>query len=503
MALISLQLPPGLERNNTPYDTPGRWWDMNLVRWQSGAVSPVKGWERLTSTPLDSAVRKIYPYRDNANARIVLVGTEEQLLVDDDTYVDITPADFVPLSSVGINGGYGTYNFGADDYGTARPVPSPIYSPYAYWSFGNWGEDVILTASSDGRLFYYDSSSATTAPTVISGAPTGVKATLVTDERHVMAFGYTDGSDDFSRTVAWSSREDHTDWNFSSTTNTAGFQALSTGTPLLKGVKVKEGVLIFSYSDVFLGQYVGLPFVYGFQRLAETSMMHPDSVATFDGKAVWLSRKGFQIYQGGFVQALECPILKDIMAEMDPTYGPFRLHACANGVYPEVWFFYPTTGNTECNRYVIWNYAENWWGWGSLSRSAMATADTFKYPYMGSGDGDMFQHETGWTDAGASRVGSVWIETGALGSGDTGRTINIRQMMPATGFGYSSLGVRFYSRLTPEGPERSFGPYTPRADGYTDCRVSGRDARIRFEANDDGDWGIGAVKLDVAQGGGR
>ena len=496
--IVPVQLPPGLERNNSPYDTPNRWWDMNLVRWQSNTVQPVGGWTRTTSTPLDSAIRKIFVYRDNANSRQVLIGTDNKLYVDQGSYTDITPTGFTPLSSIGTNGGYGTFEYGNYGYGNARPAPSPVFSPYAYWTFGNWGQDVILTANSDGRLYYY-STSAATAPTVISGAVTSVNGVVVTDERHVMAIGYS-GS---NRAVAWSSREDYTDWNFSSTTNTAGFQELTSRTPLIKGVKVKEGVLIFSYSDVFLAQYVGAPFIYGFQRLSDVSMMHPDSVATFNGKAVWLSRNGFQLYNGGFVQPLDCPILNDILGEMDPTYGPFRIHASHNGLFPEVWFFYATAGNTEANRYVIWNYAENWWAWGNLSRSAMAPAEVFKYPYMGNSTGNMYQHEDGWTDAGATRVGSVYLESGALGIGNGDQFVEVRQVLPATNMGSNDIGITFYGRNTPEGSERVFGPYTARSDGYMDTRVSAREARIRLAALQDADWSLGKIRLDVAAGGGR
>lgn len=503
MPMVPVQLPPGLERENTPYDSTNRWWDMNLVRWQSGALVPVGGNERLTSTPLTGAVRKLHVYRTNGNARFVLVGTDSKLYTDYDSYVDITPASFVPLTSIGVNGGYGTFDYGEYDYGDARPAPSPIYSPFAYWTFGNWGEDVICTANSDGRLFYYDSSSPTTVPTVISTAPTDIVATLVTDERHVMAIGLTESGTFYGRRVAWSSREDYTDWNFASTTNTAGFQDLATRTPLLKGVKVKEGVLIFSMTDIFLGTYVGAPFIYGFQRVADAEMLHPDSIATFDGKAVWLSRLGFYVYSGGFVQPLQCPILPDIMSDMDPSYGAFRVHASHNGVYPEIWFFYPSVGNSECNRYVIWNYVENWWAWGAMSRSAMAPAEVYKYPYAGAADGNMYQQEVGYTDAGASRVGQVWAETGALGLGDGSQFIEVKQVLPATGTGYNNLSLTFYGRNTPEGSERTFGPYTPRSNGYTDTRVNARDVRIRYTATQDADFGIGKVRFDVTTGEGR
>lgn len=503
MPLVPIQLPPGLERENTPYDSTNRWWDVNLVRWQGGALCPIGGNERISSSPLTGAVRKIFLYRDNTNNRVTLVGTDSKLYVDQGGYTDITPASFVPLTSIGLNGGYGTFDYGEYDYGDARPAPSPIYSPTSYWTFGNWGEDVILTANSDGRLFYYDTSAASTAPTVITNAPTGCTATIVTDERHAMVFGYGSGSGASARTVAWSSREDYTDWNFASSVNTAGFQTLNTRTPLLKGVKVKEGILVFSLTDIFLATYVGSPFIYSFQRLADTEMFHPDAIATFDGKAVWLSRLGFQIYSGGYIQQLPCPILRDIMSDFDPLYGPYRLHACHNAVYPEVWFFYATNGSTEANRYVIWNYVENWWSWGSMSRSAMAPAEVWKYPYMGDASGNMYQHEIGYTDAGVSRVGQVWAETGALGVADGSQFIEVKQVLPGTGVGYNNLSLNFYGRNTPEGSERTFGPYTPRSDGYTDVRVNARDVRVRYTATQDADFGIGKVRLDVTTGEGR
>lgn len=499
MPIVPVQLPQGIERDATPYDSPNRWWDMNLVRWQSGSLRPINGWQRLTASPLNGAVRKIHVWRDNTNSRHVLVGTDNKLYADTGSYDDITPTSFVPLSSIGVNGGYGTFEYGQYTYGNARPAPSPVFSPFAFWTFGNWGEDIILTANSDGRLFYYTSATVSTKPVVIATAPVGNTAVIVTEERHVMAVG-CDGE---PRRVGWSSREDYTDWDFASLTNTAGYIDLATKTPLQKAVKVKEGLLIFSLTEVYLAQYIGAPYIYSIQRIADTALLHPDTICTFNGKAAWMTRNGFWFYDGGFAKPAPCPIMNDINSQMDPTYGAFRSHASHNGAYPELWFFYPSTGNTEADRYVIYNYVEDWWAWGSMSRSAMVSADVFKRPYMGNGDGNMYEHEYGWTDAGTSRVGNIWIESGMLGIGQGDSTIEIRQVMPATGFGYGSVDLTMYTRMTPEGSERTFGPYAMGTTGYTDVRVSGRDARIRFSATEDGDWSIGKTRFDVTAGTGR
>ena len=497
--MIPLKLPPGLERNNTPYESTDRYWDSNLVRWQSGSIVPVGGWTKLTATPLTGPVRKIYVYRDNSDQRHVLVGTGSKLYEDNgSSYTDITPAALVPLDSVGVAGGYGTLTYGSSTYGTPRPGPSPIFSPFAYWSFDNWGEDVVMTESADGRLFYYSTATATVAPAVVTTAPTGNNAVAVSPERHVIAIGQVGSSGSVFR-VAWSSREDYTDWNFASTTNTAGFQDLDTHSPLLNATEVREGHLILSMSDAYLMQYVGQPFIFGFTWLGQVAMMHPDSVIPFNGRAAWLGRNGFQVYSGGAIQPLDCPILNDILQEMDPSYGPYRIHGALNGRFPELWWFYPTVGNTEANRYVIWNYVENWWAWGMLTRSAMSPAVAYTEPFMGDANGNMYEHDEPdqWTNAGLPRFQDIFIESGALSVSD--RIVDINQMMIASGVGATATQTTFYAQYTPEGAINTFGPYTGRSDGYADTRVSGRGVRLRHQPTADGLWGVGTTFLDIPQ----
>lgn len=623
MALTPVQLPPGIARNNTPYETPGRWWDMNQVRWSAASMLPIGGWQRKTPVPsapvlnapststtggslpaatyyykvtaineggetigsnersqlttgststvtltwaavpgalsyrvyrgtatglenvyyalgnvttyvdtgaaatagtppttntawaLDSLARSFHVWRNNTATRAILIGTDFKLYADDSgSYVNVTPTGFVGPGTVGAGGGgYGTYNYGAEAYGTARSVPSPIYSPYGYWSFGQWGEDVIINANTDGKLWYYTQSTPTVAPvqiTATSGTtPTSANAVLVTPERHAMIIGINGDP----RSIAWSSSEDYTDWNFASTTNTAGTLPLRSRTPLLKGWSVAEGTLVMSYTDVFLIRYSGEPYIYqGTDPISDTSLFNPMSVATFGGKAAWPSRMGFQLYAGGFVQPLPCPVFQDIMwghddaVRMDPTYGPFRIHGCHNFRFPEIWWFYPSVGNTECNRYLAWNYAENFWFWGELPRSAMSPADAYQYPYMGGTDGHIYEHEFGYLANGESRVGQVWAETGALGIGAGDRTMDVSQLLIALGAEAGeghAVTVQVYGRMTPEGTEYSVGPFTPRADGYTDARFSFRHSRLRITTAADGHFSLGTIFADVSPGTGR
>ena len=329
--------------------------------------------------------------------------------------------------------------------------------------------------------------------------PVNNRAVIVTPERHVLVL-QPDGE---TRRVAWCSREDYTDWKFASTTNTAGFLDLQSETPLIQGCSVREGTLIWSVNRAFLLRYVGLPFIYGADELGTTRLYSPLAFAEFDGRCVWMDASGFMIYEGGSMKPLECPLSDFIFSDIDPIYGPRVTHATVNGKFDEVWFFYPSEGSTECDRYVIWNWSENWWSMGTLARSAAFPAGVGSYPVMAGTDGHLYQHEDGWTYDGFNCANNVFIASGTINLPDAERSLNITQLVPSNGGNYDLTKFTLFTRMTPNGAERQFGPYYSRSDGYVDTRATGRDVRIRICANDAGDWSIGRIRMKIAAGGRR
>lgn len=573
MTYMPLQLPPGIVRGANPDDTPGRWYDGSLIRWREGIMEPVGGWSRVTTTPLGSTPRAIHQWRRNNNLKMTLVGCDSHLYTDDSgTYVDVAPSDLVGLNTT-TGAGYGAVTYGTSTYGTPRSGTTRLPPFRAAWSFANWGEDVLAVASSDGRLFYYDSSAPNTDVTTvgvyaissisrtsnvttvvtstahnlttsdavkISGVadntfnvsstsvtvtnattftysnsgtdgsssggkvqdlavPTGNRAVVVTPERHVMLIGA--GGE--MRRVAWSSREDYTDWNFASTTNTAGFLDLQTETPLLTAGNVREGTLVWSENRAFLGRYIGLPFIYGFDELGTTRLYSPNAFAEFDGRCVWMDESGFMAYGGGSMQPLSCPLSDYIFSDIDPEYGPRVSHASVNGKFDEVWFFYPSNGSTECDRYVVWNWAENHWSMGTLARTAMFPAGVGSYPLMTGTDKHLYQHEDGWTYDGFTCANNVYVVSSTVNLPGDEQSMNITQLVPSNGGNYNLTKYTLFTRMTPNGAERTFGPYLSRSDGYVDTRATGRDVRIRICANEAGDWSIGRIRMKISAGGRR
>jgi len=329
--------------------------------------------------------------------------------------------------------------------------------------------------------------------------PVSNRAVVVTPERHVILL-QAGGN---SRRVAWCSREDYTDWNFASTTNSAGFLDLQSETPLVNGCSVREGTLIWSTNRAFLMRYLGQPFIYGADELGSTKLYSPYAFAEFDGRCAWMEAAGFKLYESGSVRPLPCPLTDYIFSSVDPTYGPRVAHAALNGKFNEIWFFYPSMGATECDRYVAWNWSEDYWTMGSLSRTAAFPAVVSGYPVMVGTDKHLYQHEDGWTYSGVDIPTSIYIQSGTLNMPDNESNLTINQVVPSNGGNYALTNYSFYSRLTPDGAERSFGPYNSRSDGYVDCRVTGRDVRIKVSARAGGDWSVGRLRLKVGSVGGR
>ena len=210
MALFPITPPAGIVTNGTDYANKGRWVDGDLVRFENGYLKPIGGWEKLKAKALDGAIIGLDGYKDNAGNNVLGVGTRQKVYVlYNNVWTDITPTGFVNDASDDPLG-FGAYTYGSEDYGDARSQ-SGLVLQAGYFSFDNWGEDLVFTFSKDGKIYKWRPNSGGTADTiatVVTNAPTGNLSTLVTNERHLVAIG----SANDPRTVAWTNREDRNKW---------------------------------------------------------------------------------------------------------------------------------------------------------------------------------------------------------------------------------------------------------------------------------------------------
>jgi hypothetical protein len=331
--------------------------------------------------------------------------------------------------------------------------------------------------------------------------PVANRGVIVTAERHLVAIGVNGSPFEFG----WSSREDYLDWDFASTTNTAGSLPVDTETPLHTLTNVREGVLLLTQDRAILSRYVGLPFIYNKEDLGATTIMSPMSLAQFSGRAVWMGQGGFWLYEGSVVKPLPCTLEDYVFSDINLVWAPHRAFAAHHAVFNEIWFFYPSADSEdgECDRLVIWCWDENWWSKGELPRTAMAPAGAYPYPLLSSHGKHLFQHDSEWTYEGFDET-TIAAETSVINAPGDEDILSISQLMVGTAAANTNrMRYTIYTRLTSDGAERTFGPYTGRSDGYVDVRATGRDVRLRINSAVAGDWSVGRIRMKVGAAGGR
>jgi hypothetical protein len=491
MPLIPLDIPPGVLANGQPFQVgqQGRWHRANLVRWQDGLLKPVGGWTKLADG-ITGCARALHAWRDNTLRRYLGIGTTTGLYVytDSGSIQDVTPTGFLAGRCDAIYGaGYGFGPYGAEAYGTVRTSDTNVLDATT-WALDNWGENLIAVANHEGKIYEWVPGNAEAAQ--ITNSPEGIRAAFVSSERHLVALS--------GRTVYWSDREDNTDWT-ASTLNQAGQFDLQTTGSLRAGVKVRGQSLLLSDQDAHTMTFIGSPLVYSF-AVAGTGcgVFGAQAVATTDSFAVWMGPGGFYIFQGT-VQSLPSDVRDYVFSDINLDQAS-KTHAALNDKFNEIWWFYPSADSTEIDRYVIWNYVENHWSIGELSRLAWEASGVFRQPLAVDASGNLYQHETGWTADGAPLNGSRYAESGSVSLGVVDQVASLMQMIPDE----RSLGdtqVRFNTRFYPNGGETAYGPYTLSA--LTDLRFQAREISARIEGVSDSDWRIGLPRFDVVAGGRR
>jgi len=496
MPFIPLDIPAGVYRNGTDYQSKGRWRDTNLVRWVDNSMRPVGGWNARTETVGSNPMRGSLAWRDNSLNRYLVSGSADSLVtyLDDGTLVDITPADLgTGIVDASISTGYGAGSYGVGLYNTPRP-DSIILVPATSWTLDNWGEYLVACHSGDGRIFEWQLDRTTPAAAVpLANAPTGNNAVIVTAERFVFALGASNNP----RLVAWSDREDNTTWSPLGT-NEAGSIELQTNGNIVCGEKVQGQTLILTDVDAHVATYIGGQFVYGFERVGTAcGVVSTQASATTPAGCFWMGKDGFFAYSGGSVQQLQSGVEDYVFSNINNDQIS-KVAAVVNGKYNEIWWFYPSSESQENDQYVAFNYRDNIWFTGYMGRTTGVDSGAYMYPiYFCSTTNRPFDHEYGFD---YHNVPKPWAETGAIeiGSGDS--VMKVVGLIPDER-NKGDVTVSFKARFYPNGQEYTYGSYP--LSSPTSVRFTGRQITVRIDGETLDDWRVGQIRLDAVAGGRR
>tara|TARA_B100001059_G_scaffold62399_1_gene58295 strand:- start:1473 stop:3356 length:1884 start_codon:yes stop_codon:yes gene_type:complete len=313
------------------------------------------------------------------------------------------------------------------------------------WSHDNFGEDLIINVR-DAGIYYWDKSSGLSARAVelssLAGAdgttPTIAKQVLVSDrDRHIIAFG-CDPENNLGvqdpLLIRFSGQEAPTTWQ-SLPNNTAGDLRIGSGSEIVCAVETRQQVLVFTDVSLHAMQFLGPPFTFGINMLSENiTVISPLAAIAHDDVVYWMGFEEFYAY-GGQVQRLPCSVRSYVFDDFNRQQKE-KVFAAVNSAYSEVWWFYPSSASSEVDRYVVWNFQEQAWYYGTLTRTAWVDRGINDFPIATFTDGRQYFHEIGLDDGTTvpESAISAYIESSQIDIGEGEQFAFIRRIIPDVTF---------------------------------------------------------------------
>ena len=401
------------------------------------------------------------------------------------------------------------------------------------WSHDNFGEDLIINPRDSG-LFYWDKTSGVSAraielsaTTIFSGersVPTVAKQVMVSDsDRHVIAFGCDGLGASLTSTqgngiqdpllIRFSSQENPVDW-FPTTTNTAGDIRLGGGSEFVQAVETKEQILVFTNKSLHSMRFIGPPFTFGIKELSKNiTIMSPSSAVAVDDSVFWMGVDTFYMYTGQ-TQQIPCSVKDKVFLDFNFEERD-KVHAGVNSEFSEITWFYPSASSVEIDKYITFNYLENVWYFGSLSRKAWLDRGIKNLP-VATGGQYLYNHEVGFDDDGSAMT--AFVESAPMALGDAGRMAFLNRIIPDINFSGSTsinpsvdftVKARTHSGsgFTQTDTDTTQRSATSPVEAYTeklDLRVRGRTFALRVESNTVGTkFKLGTPQVHVVADGRR
>ena len=397
------------------------------------------------------------------------------------------------------------------------------------WSHDNFGEDLLINPR-NGAIYYWDKSSGLTTRAIelstVSADPANVPSLvtqiMVSDtDRHVIAFGcdaISGGGVQDPLLIRFANQETLTDWT-PTATNTAGDLRIGSGSKFVRAIQTKREIVVWTDSSLHSMRFIGPPFTFGITPIASNiTIAGPNAAVAIEDIIVWMGKNCFYIYDGR-VKQIPCTVKEEVFFNMNNVQLD-KIFAGVNAEFGEVIWFYPSNSNSTANggngqndKYVIYNYNEQIWYYGTLERAAWIDRGLRDFP-IATQDGYVYNHEKGYDDDGSALISSIESSQIDIGEGD--RFSFISRLIPDLTFNGSttdnpSVNITIEGRNYPGGDYLQsdtsavtrtavststvpFEQWTNKAD----IRVRGRSFNISLASSNSGvRWRLGSPRVDA------
>lgn len=426
--------------------------------------------------------------------------------------------------------GWGAGTWGRGTWGSAASLTA-IGSILRIWGHDNFGEDLVFNIR-DGGLFYWDKSTSSApfaravALSDLAGAdpttPTIAKQVLVSDrDRHIIVFG-CDPENDIGvqdpLLIRFSDQGNPTVWQ-SLATNTAGDLRIGSGSQIITAVETRQQMLVFTDVSLHAMQFLGPPFTFGINEISTNiTIAGPLASIAVEDTVFWMGREEFYVFNGQ-VQKLPCSVRSYVFNDFNETQAE-KITAGVNSSFSEVWWLYPSAGSDNVDRYVVYNYQEQVWYYGTLARSVWLDRGINQFPLAAGQDGYLYLHEKGLDDGSTTPAVAIsaYIESSQMDIGDGENFVFMRRLIPDLTFDSSTAAspqadFTLQTRNYPGGPylQTSTDAVTRTATvpveqftNQVNLRLRGRSFALKIASSDMGvAWRLGSPRVDIRPDGRR
>lgn len=445
--------------------------------------------------------------------------------------------------NVGLNSqiggtGWGASTWGRGGWGSAAPGGITTTTQIRIWTHDNFGENLIINPR-DGGVYYWSKGSGLSTRAVeistLSGAtsaPQVAKQVLVSDaDRHVIAFGCDAiGSSPSSPKgngvqdpllIRFSSQENAADW-YPTGSNTAGDLIIGSGSSFVQAVETKREVLVWTDTSLHSLRFIGPPFTFGLQSLASNiTIMGPNAAVGTEDVVFWMGIDNFYTHSGQ-TQQLECTVKDKIFNDFNLSQVD-KVYAGINSEFSEVIWHYPSQSNSLANggtgendRYVIYNYKDQIWYYGTINRSAWIDRGTRPYPIAAEG-GYLYNHEFEYDNDGVAM--DSFIESAVMDINDGDKFSLVTKVVPDLTFVGSTALSSPQATFTLQARPNPGSAYTSSSSAVSvrttsspveefteqlNLRARGRSFSLKVNSSALGTkWKLGSPRVDIRPDGRR
>ena len=349
----------------------------------------------------------------------------------------------VGLNTTILGSGWGAGTWGRFTWGSAAGALAG--QTLRLWAADNFGEDLIFNIA-DSTIYYWDATNGVSTRAVelssLTGAsdvPVKTRKILVSDvDRHCIAFGTNPigSAVQDPLLIRFSSQESVVDWT-PTATNTAGDLRLSKGSEIITAVQTSSQILVYTDQSLYSMQFTGAPFTFGISLLGDNiRIAGPNTAIAVNDIVFWMGQENFYAYDGR-IQTIPCSVRDFVFNDMNNQQS-FKFHAGSIGSQTEIWWFYVSSGATEIDRYVVYNYGQQIWYYGTLVRTAWndRASGLRSFPQATGADFYLYNHEDGLDDfsTGSAVAINAFIESSDFDIVDGHQFMLISSILPDLSF---------------------------------------------------------------------